>query len=228
MSFFQPARFDAMPPVIKNLIIINVIMFIATMVFEGQGINFTRLMGMFPFGSELFKPYQLVTHMFMHGGFMHIFFNMFALWMFGAPLENVWGPKRFLSFYLITGLGAAFLHQGVNAYEIYQLKEAYAAGDMSAYQNIMWKMAIPTVGASGAVYGVLMAFGMLYPNTKLLIYFLFPVKAKYVVLFLGGLALYMGFQNNPADNVAHFAHLGGMLFGFILIKIWQRDRRRFY
>ncbi len=232
MSYFQPTRFDVMPPVIKNLIIINVLWYIAVLVFDDSTATYIGRMyqwfGMYPFGSDGFKPYQMVTHMFMHGGIGHIFFNMFALWMFGAPLENTWGPKRFLTFYLVTALGAALLHQGVNAFEIYQLKQLAAEGNIQASIDIAAKMAIPTVGASGAVFGVLLGFGMLYPNQQILIYFLFPIKAKYFVIIYGAIELFMGIQNNPADNVAHFAHLGGMLFGFILIKIWQRDRRHFY
>ncbi len=231
MSQFQPTRFEVMPPVIKNLIIINVLMFVATLVFESQGIPFTGYLGLFPFESNLFEPYQTVTHMFMHGGFGHIFFNMFALWMFGAPLENVWGPKRFLTFYLVTGLGAALLHQGVLAFEIYQLKQVVMEGGsqaMMALEEAKQKLGTPTVGASGAVFGILMAFGVLFANSTIYLYFLFPVKAKYFVTFLIILELYRGFESNPSDNVAHFAHLGGALFGFILLKFWQKDRNRFY
>lgn len=229
MSYFQPTRFETMPPVIKNLIIINVLMFIATLVLDSQGIDLVRKFGMYSFQSEYFQPYQIVTHMFMHGGVGHIFFNMFALWMFGAPLENVWGPKRFLIFYLVTGLGAAMLLQAYNAYEINQLQNELAqTGSGAVAQLLGIKLAIPTVGASGAVFGVLLGFGMLFPNSLIYVYFLFPVKAKYFVIFYGALELYMGIQNNPADNVAHFAHLGGMVFGYILIKLWQRDRHRFY
>jgi membrane associated rhomboid family serine protease len=215
MSYFQPTRPNAMPMVVKNLIIINVLFFIATFVFAEQGIDLIRYLGMFPVQSDYFMPHQVITHMFMHGGLGHIFFNMFALWMFGAPLENVWGPKRFLEFYMITGLGAAFLHQGVTAYEIYS-----GSYDPSSFG--------PVVGASGAVFGILTAFGMLYSNSLIYIYFLFPLKAKYVVSGLIVYELYRGFANNPSDNVAHFAHLGGALIAFILIKFWQRNRTHFY
>jgi membrane associated rhomboid family serine protease len=215
MSYFQPTRPNAMPMVVKNLIIINVLFFIATFVFAEQGIDLIRYLGMFPVQSDYFMPHQVITHMFMHGGLGHIFFNMFALWMFGAPLENVWGPKRFLEFYMITGLGAAFLHQGVTAYEIYS-----GSYDPSSFG--------PVVGASGAVFGILTAFGMLYSNSLIYIYFLFPLKAKYVVSGLIVYELYRGFSNNPSDNVAHFAHLGGALIAFILIKFWQRNRTHFY
>jgi membrane associated rhomboid family serine protease len=215
MSYFQPTRPNAMPTIVKNLIIINVLFFIATLVFEGQGIDLIRYLGMFPVQSDYFMPHQVVTHMFMHGGWQHILFNMFALWMFGSPLEKVWGPKRFLEFYMITGLGAAFLHQAVNAYEIYS----------GNYDPSLFG---PVVGASGAVFGILTAFGMLYSNSLIYLYFAIPVKAKYVVSGLIIYELYRGFANNPNDNVAHFAHLGGALIAFILIKYWQRNRNHFY
>jgi len=204
-----------MPTIVKNLIIINVLFFIATLVFEGQGIDLIKYLGMFPVQSDHFMPHQVVTHMFMHGGWQHILFNMFALWMFGSPLENVWGPKRFLEFYMITGLGAAFLHQAVTAYEIYS----------GNYDPSLFG---PVVGASGAVFGILTAFGMLYSNSLIYLYFAIPVKAKYVVSGLIIYELYRGFANNPDDNVAHFAHLGGALIAFIMIKYWQRNRNRFY
>lgn len=229
MSYFEPTRFQTMPPVVKNLIIINVLMFLATWVFKTQGLYLQLYLGMFPFQSSYFEPYQIVTHMFMHADVVHIFFNMFALWMFGSVLENVWGPKKFLFFYLVTGLGAALLHQGVNAYEIFALKQKLADNYSLLLQSqIDEKLMGFAVGASGAVYGILLAFGMLFPNSTLMIYGLIPVKAKYLVTFLAIFALYKGFSNNPTDNVAHFAHLGGMLFGFILMKIWQKDRTRFY
>ena len=229
MQQYRPSGFSILPPVIKNLLIINGLFFLLTVVWQGTNLNF--ILGMYPFQSARFEPFQIVTHMFMHGGFGHIFFNMFALWMFGSPLENAWGPKRFLIFYLVTGLGAALCLQAWNAFEIYQLQQTIASGGSvatEALDTLKWKLSIPTVGASGAVFGVLLAFGMLFPNTRIYIYFLFPIKAKYFVIFYGALELYMGIANNPGDNVAHFAHLGGMLIGFILIKIWQRDRRHFY
>jgi membrane associated rhomboid family serine protease len=187
--------------------------------------------------SPNFQPYQIITHMFTHGSLGHIFFNMFALWMLGSALENVWGPKRFLTYYLITGLGAALLHTGIHAWQLYEITgtispvvtNGYIQGDFSAEQmTTIGGIFTPTVGASGAVYGVLLAFGMLFPNTLLYIYFLVPIKAKYLVIVFTAIELYLAFINNPNDNIAHFAHLGGMLFGFILIKLWQKDNRRFY
>jgi len=167
---------------------------------------------------------------------------MFALWMFGKVLENFWGAKRFLTYYMFTGLGAAALHLGVSQYEILNLKSQINTADLNYllengksilennqnYSNeFMGKLNLlvntPTVGASGAVFGILLAFGMLFPNTLLYIYFAIPIKAKYFVMIYGLLELYAGLSNNPADNVAHFAHLGGMLFGFILIKYWKNN-----
>ena len=178
----------------------------------------------------------------MHANFTHLLFNMFALWMFGKVLENFWGAKRFLTYYMFTGLGAAALHLGVSQYEILNLKSQINTADLNYllengksilennqnYSNeFMGKLNLlvntPTVGASGAVFGILLAFGMLFPNTLLYIYFAIPIKAKYFVMIYGLLELYAGLSNNPADNVAHFAHLGGMLFGFILIKYWKNN-----
>ncbi len=236
MSQFQFTRFNYLPPVIKNLLIINGLVFLATMAFP----NLQGLFALsFPTSPE-FQPYQIITHMFTHANLGHIFFNMFSLWMFGAVLENVWGPKRFLTFYLITGLGAAFLHMAVNGIQLYN-----ALGTINpdvvyngrffwsnlytdAQNQLINSCYSPVVGASGAIYGVLIAFGMLFPNTLLYIYFLLPVKAKYVVIILIFVELYMGFVNSGGDNIAHFAHLGGALFGFILVKYWGRNKTRFY
>lgn len=158
--------------------------------------------------SPFFKPWQLVTHMFMHGGFSHIFFNMFALWMFGSIIEQRFGAKRFLIYYFICGLGAAACHMAVQYYLFHVQGDAQVPF-------------IPTVGASGAVYGLLFAFGYLFPNAVLHLYFAIPVKAKYVVIGLAAIGLFSGISNNPGDNVAHFAHLGGMLAGFIVFKAWN-------
>ena len=235
MSQFQFTRFNYLPPVIKNLLILNGLVFLATLVFP----SLLYKIALYYPSSPLFQPFQIVTHIFTHGSFGHVFFNMFSLWMFGTVLENIWGPKRFLTFYFITGLGAALLHMGVHAYQIYEVvgtvnPDITIRGNMisgpyteSQLETISTYLA-PTVGASGAVYGILIAFGMLFPNTLLYIYFLLPIKAKYLVIFLIGMELYLGFLNNPGDNIAHFAHLGGALFGFILVKVWGRTRNRFY
>jgi membrane associated rhomboid family serine protease len=243
--YYRPARFNLLPDVIKNLMIINGLFFMATVVFDNVfDMDLGAILGLYLPGSPEFRPFQLITHMFMHGNFAHIFFNMFALWMFGNMLENTWGARRFLTYYLVTGLGAALLHLGVNYYSAANLKSelvsmgytteviesAMATGDVAMditpaarvrFQELYQLYHIPTVGASGAVFGVLLAFGMMFPNTLIYIYFLFPIKAKYFVILYGLAELYSGFSQ-PGSNIAHFAHLGGMLFGFILIKLWQR------
>jgi len=244
---YRPTSFRELPEIIKNLLIINGLLFLATISLESYGIDLTQLLGLHQFQSEDFMPHQLITHFFMHGNFTHLFFNMFALWMFGKILENVWGAKRFLTYYLITALGAAALHLGVSQYEIMSLQSQINPSDLNILlengkqvlegnQNythpLMGKLNLlintPTVGASGAVFGILLAFGMLFPNTLLYIYFAIPIKAKYFVMIYGALELYSGLSNNPADNVAHFAHLGGMLFGYILLKYWQKNNTQFY
>lgn len=229
------AMFQNMPNVVKNLLIINILFALATFVMERQGVNLIAELGLFYPDSPFFKPYQLVTHFFMHGGLMHIFFNMFALVMLGSHLERVWGPKRFLLFYFVTALGAAALHMGVQAFEVYQLcgdflpfhHEAMVSDTVGAkVSDILFT---PTVGASGAIYGLIMAFALLFPNTEFMLLFPpIPIKAKWMAVLLGLFALYSGYQNAHGDSVAHFAHLGGMLFGFIMIKIWQRRKSDFY
>lgn len=213
-----------MPPVVKNLLIINGLMYLATLAFYKTGIDLNMKLGLFYIGSDYFHPYQFVTHMFMHGSLLHLFSNMFALWMFGMQLENFWGPKRFLFFYFFCGLGAAAIHSLVNYFEIQHL---LLTEDL---QRMMNMINMPTVGASGAVFGVLLAFGMLFPNTRLMLLFPpIPIKAKYFVFFYAIFELYAGISSlNGGSNIAHFAHVGGMLFGYILIKYWNRRRRIFY
>jgi membrane associated rhomboid family serine protease len=269
---YRPSQFSILPTVVKNLLIINGLFFLATVVFIGSfHVDLTNILGLhFPL-SHAFRPYQVVTYMFMHGSFMHLFFNMFALWMFGAPLENLWGPKRFLTYYVITGIGAAACHYAIIYYQIapsltfiesflnnpsladfetflklnqlniseieiaqivseiqHQSQNGgstemlgMAVDFMQRYRDSLLDMPV-IVGASGSVFGILLAFGMLFPNTLLYLYFAIPIKAKWFVLLYGLAELYMGISNNPGDNVAHFAHLGGMLFGFILIKYWNK------
>ena len=236
---YRPTSFRELPEIIKNLLIINGLLFLATISLESYGIDLTQLLGLHQFQSEDFMPHQLITHFFMHGNFTHLFFNMFALWMFGKILENVWGAKRFLIYYMITALGAAALHLAVSQYQIYELsnevpnlielakKGLYNPSNENSLR-LTQLVTTPTVGASGAVFGILLAFGMLFPNTLLYIYFAIPIKAKYFVMIYGALELYSGLSNNPADNVAHFAHLGGMLFGYILLKYWQKNNTQFY
>lgn len=268
---YRPVMYN-IPPVVKNLIIINVLFLLGTWALKGMGIDLVELLGMHYPGSEKFRMHQIVTYMFMHGGITHIFFNMFALYMFGRVLESVWGSKRFLIFYLVTGLGAILIHTVVNYIEISSLEKAvdafrntpspelldkfvtknlpnassqvrdfinswyndptstaFAGEGLSLMERVLQlKMDIPTVGASGAVFGILLAFGMLFPNTQLMLLFPpIPIRAKYFVIGYGLLELYLGFSQ-PGSNVAHFAHLGGMLFGFFLIKYWNKNSKHFY
>lgn len=274
-----------MPPVVKNLLILNVLMYLASFSFMNAfGLNFWDLFGLHYFQSDLFEPYQLVTYMFMHSQYdlTHLVFNMFAVWMFGSTIESVWGSKRFLIYYLITGFGAAFLHYGIIAMDLYPLASQmqamidnpsvvsmvdfanthewgqYLHPDLLPKARNFAESVLPglemnpnnqdlirqatsflseyrasimdapnVVGASGSLFGILLAFGMMFPNVSLYMMFIpIPIKAKYFVAGYGLIELYSAFQNNPGDNVAHFAHLGGMLFGFIIIKIWQQSGKR--
>ena len=207
--------FDRVTPIVKNLIIINIIVYLGQISFPQLEFYF---MGHYPM-SPAFKPWQIVTHMFMHGGFTHLLFNMFALFIFGSALERVWGAKRFLTYYLLCGVGAFFFYEFTLGIEIYQ-----QMGTFNPNCDLGW-----VVGASGSVFGLLLGFGMLFPNTQLMLLFPpIPIKAKYFVIGYGAIELMMAFNNSPGDNVAHFAHLGGMLIGYILIKKWQSDRQNFY
>jgi membrane associated rhomboid family serine protease len=183
---------------------------------------------LFFFESELFRPFQFVTHMFMHGGIFHLFFNMYSLVIFGVVLEHVWGSQKFFLYYMVTGLGAAALHSLVLWIDYSSQVAAFEAGNQYALQNIQTLLATPTVGASGAVYGVLLAYGMLFPNNVLqLIFPPIALKAKWFVLIFGALELWLGISNT-GGNIAHFAHLGGMLFGFILIKYWKKNNKMYF
>ncbi|RZL49060.1 MAG: rhomboid family intramembrane serine protease, partial [Pedobacter sp.] len=217
-------------PVVKNLLIINVIFFIATWVFQQQGIQLEKYLAGFYFDSPFFEIWQPITYMFMHGGIFHIFFNMFGLVMIGGVLENHWGGKRFLKFYLITGLGAIALQWAVQAFEVYQITGS-VINDLSVLGNSQALVDIyltPMVGASGAVFGVLTAFAVLYPNMELMLMFIpVPIKAKYFVPGYIAFELFMGFGRFQGDSVAHFAHLGGALIGFILVKIWRNKTTYF-
>jgi membrane associated rhomboid family serine protease len=216
------------------------------------------LLGMHYVGSPLFKPWQLVTHMFMHGDLGHLFVNMFALFMFGGAVERLWGSKRFLNYYLLTGFGAVALHTGINAFEVVRHQQELAAYGVSisavdlavtesaidlqsaeaeleaiarssgapweVVRQVFFDRVGVMIGASGAVFGVLLAFGMMFPNAQLFLLFPpIPIKAKYFVIGYGVLELVSGIARNPGDNVAHFAHLGGMVFGFLLIRYWRKQ-----
>jgi len=196
MTDYAPKGFSMLPPVVKNLLIINVIVFLATMVLERAGYyNITNMLALNAIPTGRFRIWQLFTYMFMHGSFSHLFFNMFALWMFGYILENFWGSRRFLFYYLVCGIGAGLCNILVPGWGL-------------------------TVGASGAVYGVLLAFGMMFPEERIYLYFLMPIKAKWFVIGYAAIELLEGIF--VSDGIAHFAHLGGMLFGLLLILYWRK------
>jgi membrane associated rhomboid family serine protease len=278
MTQFRPSRFEILPPIIKNLLIINGLFFLAQNTLTGPDIHFSfdDTFALHAWQSSLFKPWQLVTHLFLHGSITHILFNMLALWMFGSVLENIWGSKRFLAFYLVCGLGAALIHLLFLSYEfmpmlkdynlIFQLHSEGADSQGVAMANFISKyhiefneegqnllsslrsgtndpfvnMAIyrnitafyqnslntATIGASGAVFGVLAAFGYLFPNTQIYVYFLIPVKAKWFVLFYGAIELYEGVKNSAGDNVAHWAHIGGAIVGLLIVITWNKNNKK--
>ena len=215
---------NSIPTVTKNLLIINVLCFFGGVVAMKYGIDLNDLLGLHFFMASDFNPAQLITYMFMHGGFQHIFFNMFALWMFGRTLEQVWGPKRFLSYYMVCGIGAGLVQELVQYIQYVTELSQYdsvntgiAVIPMAEYLNLM-----TTVGASGAIYGILLAFGMLFPNSQMFVFPIpFPVKAKYFVMGYAALEIFLGLGAST-DGVAHFAYLGGMIFGFILIMYWRK------
>jgi len=290
MASFRPGA-QTLPPVVKNLIIINTIVALAQYVVGKFGIDMADYFGLHYWKSHYAHFWQYFTHMFMHGSYndvnltiMHLFSNMFALFMFGSWLENVWGPKKFLTFYIICGLGAAVMHMGVVGYEFHTIENAFHVFQQSPtldhynlflqqqvradpsnplfmqlvdikniwnnnpsqslanesiaainhyltgfnYQGVYFPGVFDeaTVGASGAVFGVLFAFGYMFPNTLLYLYFLVPIKAKYIVAAYAVFELFSGIRNSAGDNVAHFAHIGGMLVAYILLLIWKRNSKR--
>jgi membrane associated rhomboid family serine protease len=234
MTEFRPGRFQMIPPVIKNLVIINVLVFLAQNTFgETSSFNMENLFALHDIRSVYFRPHQLITHLFMHGGLQHIFFNMFALWMFGSILENYWGPKRFLIFYMACGLGAAVLHLIVLYGEMTPIYQTIQQFPLEQQQEILANpnsdVNSATLGASGAVFGCLAAFGYLFPNSLIYLYFFVPIKAKWFVLAYGAMELFLGVQNSAGDNVAHWAHIGGAIVGLLMVIYWKRtDRRNFY
>lgn len=281
MNQYSFQGFNYLPPVVKNLLIINILFFLATFaVGSAFHIDLYQMLGLHFFTADAFRPWQLITYMFMHGDISHLFFNMFALWMFGYLLENVWGSKRFLIYYLITGIGAALIHYGVLYIEMKPMLDSidvlltnpsndkfveffnsgkvaivseevqslyiqfvkdfnyYNTTDpqkalsvaiefMSEYR-VGYLNAPLVVGASGSVFGILLAFGMLFPNTLIYVFFAIPIKAKYFVMGYGALELFFGMANRAGDNVAHFAHLGGMIFGFLLIMLWKKKSGSYF
>lgn len=276
MRNIRPGGFNILPLVVKNLLIINGLFFLATFAFDSAfDINFYRIFGLHMPLSDNFSPYQFVTYMFMHGGFTHLLFNMFALWMFGNVLENVWGPKRFLVYYFITGFGAAIIHYLILYWQMlpalnmvneflsnpnHEILKSFIESDnfkivseskfrqfLSQYNSIIesspreaLNLAIQfmseyktdllnapvVVGASGAVFGILLAFGVMFPNTMIYVFFAIPVKAKYFVMIYGAMELYFGLTSH--GNIAHFAHLGGMLFGLLLLLYWKKRKGNYY
>ena len=220
---YSPTGFRVLPPVVKNLLIINVLMFLATFTLNRFNIDLTNILGLHFFKASDFRVYQIITYMFMHANFGHLFFNMFALWMFGNTLENLWGSKRFLLFYMVCGIGAGLCQELVQYIQYATSLADYGSVNVGGqivpigtYLNMM-----NTVGASGAIYGLLLAFGMTYPNSMIYLYFLFPIKAKWFVIGYAVIELITGLTG--VDNVAHFAHLGGMLFGLLLILYWRKN-----
>lgn len=273
----RPNGFSILPPVVKNLLIINVLFFLASLALGSAfRIDLVDILGLHYIKAPAFKPFQYITYMFMHSttNFTHILFNMFALWMFGNTLENIWGGKKFLKYYLLTGIGAALVYSVWISFELaptisaidaflseptlqgfavfrasphfsilnYDVQNQYnnfvniynqnivgnSSAALQACVNFMsdykteYLNAHTVVGASGAVYGILLAFGMLFPNSVIYLYFAIPIKAKWFVLIFGALELYSGISNQPGDNVAHFAHLGGMLIGLIILLYWKK------
>lgn len=274
MNSYRPQQFSTLPLVIKNLIIINVLFFLASLAFQNvTGGDLSEYVGLhYPIASQ-FMPYQFFSYMFMHAGFSHLFFNMFALWMFGNVLENIWGPKKFLIYFFVTGIGAALTHyvifyfqisptiSAIDSYIAKPSTETFAAftnsqyfsissieiqkaftGFVQKYNNLLAsnpRQAVAesvnfmylyresvlnapvVVGASGAVFGVLLAFGMMFPDSLIYLYFFIPIKAKWFVVIYGAIELFSGVANYAGDNVAHFAHLGGMVSGFALLYYWN-------
>lgn len=212
-----------LPTVTKNLLIINLLCFLGTIVARRYGIDVENMLGLHFFLASDFNLAQFFTYMFMHANFSHIFFNMFAVWMFGRVLEQVWGPKRFLTYYLVCGIGAGVIQELVQFIEYTMVWSNYESVNtgldiipMSVFLN-----ELTTVGASGAVYGILLAFGMLFPNSQMFVFPIpVPIKAKYFVIGYAALELVLGITGG--DGVAHFAHLGGMLFGLIFIIYWRK------
>ncbi|MDQ1332287.1 MAG: Rhomboid protein [Bacteroidota bacterium] len=240
--------FFALPPVVKNIIMINILMLLAYYAVRSVfGVDLNGILGLYFPRSDSFKPLQILTHMFMHANFWHLFFNMYALYIFGMVLERVWGPKRFFIYYMITGLGAALVHETVIAFEYNKLMNLLDPDQIQLVLNegatyisegqvftdptmkdLQILLNTPTVGASGAIFGVLLAFGMLFPNTQLMLLFPpIPIKAKYFVIAYGVIELSLAITQ-PGSNIAHAAHLGGMLFGYFLIRYWRKTTKTLY
>ena len=275
MTEFRPSRFEILPIIVKNLLIINGLFYLAQVTFSQGAVpvfSFEDTLALHAWQSDLFKPWQLITHMFLHGDFYHILGNMFALWMFGSILENVWGAKRFLTFYLICGLGAALIHLLFLSYELTPIMKDYALvlqqqNDPLAFVDAMTsfgrkynmgfneealvflkadpsntlmtdkvleavttyynsRINTATLGASGAVFGILAAFVYLFPNTYIYLYFLVPVKAKWLGLLYFSYELFFALQNSAGDNVARWAHIGGAIVGLLIVITWNKTNKK--
>ncbi|MFO7657608.1 MAG: rhomboid family intramembrane serine protease [Bacteroidales bacterium] len=277
MNGYGSGGFGGLPPVVKNFLLINVVLFLITYFIPIRGFNLVERLSVYYFQSENFKPHQLLTHMFMHGGFGHIFFNMFGLYMFGRIIENIWGSKRFFILYLAAGFGAIFLHQFIiwmqynplmktveiflsnpnvdifsnlvenhpkffvsgvyefiNNWQREPANTSFIGQAVESVNNISASVHasvfnVPLLGASGAIFGLLAAFATLFPNVELMLIFLpIPIKAKYIVPFYAVIELFFGVANFKGDNIAHFAHLGGAIVGFIIVKFWKKNQFRIY
>lgn len=224
-------RFRQTSPIVLNLIIINALAFFAQVAFGGMSeLNKVNdLFALHHYKSEVFRPYQLITHMFMHGSFFHLLFNMLGLWMFGNILEKLWGPQKFLLFFLIAGVAAGLAQMGSYIYDYWQIDhQILDSENMEKYQEIMRVNC--TIGASGAVMGILAAYGYLFPNTQLFIMPIpFPIKAKWAIIGIIALDVFGGVSNTANDNIAHFAHVGGAIAGFLLVFYWNKtNKQTFY
>ncbi len=262
MNYQRPSFLSSIPPAVKHLLAINLILYLATYVlpiyFQKWNIqlDLTQWLGMHYWAASKFNPVQLITYMFMHGGFSHLFFNMFALFMFGSALERFWGSKRFVIYYLVTGVGAGIIQQIFWTIEYHTVIQALNEGiransgtNLMDYSHVLNKyfrisnlknfnaaeifelkkmfLNLPiTIGASGSVFGLLLAFGWLFPDIRLMmIFFPVPIRARTFVIIYGVAELFLGVANFSGDNIAHFAHLGGMLFGILLILFWKKKNK---
>ncbi len=284
MNEYRPQQFSMLPLAVKNILIINGILYLATYTFQSvYNIELANILGLYFPLNHHFKIWQFVTYMFMHASFDHVLFNMISFWMFGSVLENYWGLKRFLVFYFFTGIGAAICNLAANYWTFYHVQQAaqvflnsptptslntfIASQHLMDFRNLIslnkdyiqqWllhpdnvqlgnnikslvaeyssnlanldeRFSDVMIGASGAVFGILFAYGYLFPNTLIYVYFLIPLRAKYIVALMGAYEFYSAWRSTPGDNIAHLAHLGGMLFGFILLYFWQKNnRKKFY
>ena len=221
---------NSITPAVKNLLIVNILMFIIYKVcFMSSIVDLNYELGLFHFLHENFRPYQLFTHFFMHGNEMHLAFNMISLYSVGSLLERFWGSKRMLNFYLLCGIGAGIFHLLIQTGFIWHELGHFTPNSFAETEQISSIINLEVVGASGAIFGIFTAIALLFPNTEFFIFFIpFPIKAKYLLIAASVISLFLGLVNLRGDNVAHFGHLGGIVSGYILVKYFNRDRRKFY